>query len=49
VGCEQEQHERDRGGEKMPPMLEEEFRHVSSVPEQVSRVCDGSVPKVRGN
>jgi hypothetical protein len=47
VGCEHEQYERDRGGKEMPPVLEEEFRHVPSVPEEVSRVCDRSVPKVR--
>jgi hypothetical protein len=33
VGCEQQQHERGRGGEEVPPVLEEELRHVPSVPE----------------
>jgi len=30
-------------------MLEDEFRHVSSVPEKTARVCDDSAPKVPRN
>src|SRR5439155_10306207 len=49
AGCEQEQHERDCGGQKEPPVLEEELRHVASVPEKSSRVCDAFVLKVNRN
>jgi hypothetical protein len=45
VAQEQDQGERACGGQDEPPPLEKELRHVSSVPEKPSRVCDAFVPK----
>jgi hypothetical protein len=43
---EQDRGERAGGGQQQAPPLEKEFRHGSSVPKQVSRVCDRFVPEV---
>jgi hypothetical protein len=42
---EQDQRERACGGQEQPPPLEEELRHLPSVPEQPSRVGGANVTK----